>query len=70
MPSYAVNDVYVTYAPSGGRFKGLELNAGLYNMFNRAYASHSQRIAQYTGDNNAIDWEAGRNFKLNVSYKF
>ena len=70
MPSYAVNDVYVTYAPSGGRFKGLELNAGLYNMFNRAYASHSQRTAQYTGDNNAIDWEAGRNFKVNVSYKF
>lgn len=70
MPSYAVSDIYVTYAPSHGRFKGVEINAGLYNMFNKAYASHSQRTAEYTGDSNTIDWEQGRNFKVNVSYKF
>ena len=39
-------------------------------MFNKAYVSHSQRMAEYTGDANAIDWEPGRNFKVNVSYKF
>ena len=70
MPSYAVNDFYVTYVPNSGRFKGLEVNAGLYNAFNRTYASHSQRTAEYTGDSNSIDWEPGRNFKVSVSYKF
>ncbi|MGH1600636.1 TonB-dependent receptor domain-containing protein [Campylobacter majalis] len=70
MPSYAVSDIYATYMPSSGRFKGLEINAGLYNMFNKTYASHSQRTADYTGNSTSIDWEPGRNFKVSVSYKF
>ena len=70
IPSYAVNDIYATYAPSSGKFKGLEINAGIYNLFNKAYASQSQRTADYTGDPNYVDWEPGRNFKVNVSYKF
>ena len=70
VPSYAVHDLYVTYAPDSGRFKGLEINAGVYNLFDKAYASHSQRSADFTGDSNAIDWEPGRNFKLSVAYKF
>ena len=70
VPSYAVHDLYVTYAPDSGQFKGLEINAGVYNLFDKAYASHSQRSADFTGDSNAIDWEPGRNFKLSVAYKF
>ena len=70
IPSYAVSDIYATYAPSSGKFKGLEINAGIYNLFNKAYASQSQRTANYTGDPNYVDWEPGRNFKVNVSYKF
>ena len=70
IPSYAVSDIYATYAPSSGKFKGLEINAGIYNLFNKAYASQSQRMADYTGNQNYIDWEPGRNFKVNVSYKF
>ena len=70
IPSYAVSDIYATYAPSSGKFKGLEINAGVYNLFNKAYASQSQRMADYTGNQNYIDWEPGRNFKVNVSYKF
>ena len=70
IPSYAVSDIYATYAPSSGKFKGLEINAGVYNLFNKAYASQSQRTADYTGDPNYVDWEPGRNFKVNVSYKF
>ncbi|MGP1450549.1 MAG: TonB-dependent receptor domain-containing protein [Wolinella sp.] len=70
MPSYAVNDFYVTYAPASGQFKGFELNAGIYNAFNKAYTSHSQRIEQYEGERPTIDWEAGRNFKMSVAYKF
>ncbi|OUT12973.1 TonB-dependent receptor [Campylobacter concisus] len=70
IPSYAVSDIYATYAPSSGKFKGLEINAGIYNLFNKAYASQSQRMADYTGNQNTIDWESGRNFKVNISYKF
>ena len=70
IPSYAVSDIYATYAPSSGKFKGLEINAGIYNLFNKTYASQSQRMADYTGNQNYIDWEPGRNFKVNVSYKF
>ena len=70
IPSYAVSDIYATYAPSSGKFKGLEINAGIYNLFNKVYASQSQRTADYTGDPNYVDWEPGRNFKVNVSYKF
>ena len=70
MPSYAVSDIYATYAPSSGKFKGLEINAGIYNLFNKAYTSQSLRVATYTGNSNTIDWEPGRNFKVNVSYKF
>ena len=70
VPGYAVHDLYVTYAPDSGRFKGLEINAGVYNLFDKAYASHSQRSTDFTGDSNAIDWEPGRNFKLSVAYKF
>ena len=70
IPSYAVSDIYATYAPSSGKFKGLEINAGVYNLFNKAYASQAQRMADYTGNQNYIDWEPGRNFKVNVSYKF
>lgn len=70
IPSYAVSDIYATYAPSSGKFKGLEINAGIYNLFNKAYASQSQRMADYTGNSDYVDWEPGRNFKVNVSYKF
>jgi len=70
IPSYAVSDIYASYTPSSGKFKGLEINAGIYNLFNKTYASQSQRMADYTGNPNYVDWEPGRNFKVNVSYKF
>ena len=70
IPSYAVSDIYASYTPSSGKFKGLEINAGIYNLFNKTYASQSQREAGYTGKPIFVDWEPGRNFKVNVSYKF
>lgn len=70
IPSYAVSDIYASYTPSSGKFKGLEINAGIYNLFNKTYASQSQRMADYTGNPDYVDWEPGRNFKINVSYKF
>ncbi|EAU00999.1 TonB-dependent receptor domain-containing protein [Campylobacter curvus] len=68
LPSYAVSDVYVTYMPDSSRFKGLEINAGLYNVFNKAYASQTQQSEDFATGN--AEWEPGRNFKVSVSYKF
>lgn len=70
LPSYAVSDFYATYAPSSGKFKGLEINAGLYNAFNKAYTAHSQRGSEFYNNTDFREWEIGRNFKINVSYKF
>ena len=39
-PGYAVSDLYATWAPDGGKYKGLELNFGVYNLFDKAYLSH------------------------------
>ncbi|MGP1485520.1 MAG: TonB-dependent receptor domain-containing protein [Campylobacter sp.] len=71
LPSYCVSDFYVTYAPLSGKFKGLEINAGIYNAFDKAYSAHSQRNKDfYDKSNQFAEWEAGRNFKINLSYKF
>lgn len=67
-PGYAVSDIYATWMPEGGKFKGLEINVGIYNLFDKLYWSHSQRSASSTGGN--IDYEIGRNIKASVSYKF
>lgn len=71
LPSYSVSDFYITYAPSRGLLEGMELNAGIYNAFNKAYSAHSQRNADfYSSTNTSREWEAGRNVKLSVSYRF
>lgn len=60
--SYAVSDVYVSWSPK--QIKGLELTAGVDNIFNKAYMDHS---TQYYG---SVDLDPGRNYKLSVAYKF
>ena len=70
-PGYAVHDLYATWVPSSGKFEGLELNFGIYNIFDKTYASHSQRTLDFSNaEVSAIDFEEGRNVKLNLSYKF
>ena len=32
IPSYAVSDICLAYAPSGGKFEGLEMDAGVYDV--------------------------------------
>ena len=68
-PGYAVSDIYATWVPNSGKYSGLEINVGIYNLFNKSYWSHSQRSAGNT-NGGMIDWEPGRNIKANVSYKF
>ncbi|WP_032092344.1 MULTISPECIES: TonB-dependent receptor domain-containing protein [Pasteurellaceae] len=60
--SYSVSNVYVTWAPE--QVKGLELTAGIDNVFNKAYKDQS---TQYYS---SADLDPGRNYKLSVSYKF
>ncbi|MBE3610173.1 TonB-dependent receptor domain-containing protein [Campylobacter californiensis] len=81
-PGYAVSDIYATWSPSSGKYKGLEVNFGVYNLFDKTYWSHSQRSAGSMSCPRGrtcpptplapgnIDWEPGRNIKASVSYKF
>lgn len=60
--SYAVSNMYVSWSPK--QIKGLELTAGIDNIFDKAYKDHS---TQYY---DSVDYDPGRNYKLSVSYKF
>lgn len=64
-PSYSVHDIYATWQPSK-KLKGLQVNVGVYNIFDKEYVSHTSRSAE--GPNR--DSEPGRNIKAIVSYKF
>ena len=37
---YSVHDVYAAWAPANGPFSGLELRAGIDNVFNKSYKEH------------------------------
>ena len=68
-PGYATSDIYANWAPSDGKLKNLEVNFGIYNLFDKAYWSHSQRSASADRDS-SIDWSEGRSIKASLSYKF
>ncbi|MGG7074022.1 TonB-dependent receptor [Campylobacter sp. 9BO] len=68
-PGYAVSDIYATWTSDSGKYKGLEINVGVYNLFDKSYWSHSQRSAGRAGGG-SIDYEPGRSVKASVSYKF
>ncbi|MDA3078859.1 MULTISPECIES: TonB-dependent receptor domain-containing protein [unclassified Campylobacter] len=71
-PGYAVNDLYLSWIPSG-KFDGLEVNFGIYNIFDKGYWSHAQKAntdratGKFIGP---IEYEPGRNIKASISYKF
>lgn len=69
-PGYATHDIYASWTPENGILKGLEINAGIYNLFNKYYWSHSLRNAGNTSGSFDPDWEPGRSFRASVSYKF
>jgi len=58
---YATHDIYVSWVPSGRRvkwLKGFRLDLGIDNIANKRYRKHLSELP-----------EAGRNFKVAVSYK-
>ena len=56
---YSVHDVYAAWTPANGPFSGLELRAGIDNVFNKAYKEH---LAGDSGE--------GRAFKLTFVKQF
>ena len=58
-PGYTLLDLYLQWTPQQGALRGLQLNAGIDNVTDRAYRRH---LAQ-------LD-EAGRNIKVSVNYRF
>ena len=66
---YNVHDIALKYTPRS--IKGLKVIAGIDNIFDKNYASHSS----YNGfssrfNEDLTDYEPGRNFKVTLSYKF
>ncbi|AXH14680.1 TonB-dependent receptor domain-containing protein [Malaciobacter mytili] len=66
-PGYAVHNMAVKYVPQLN--KNLTILAGVDNIFNKEYISHTSRndVARGTF---LGDYEPGRNFKVTLSYKF
>lgn len=64
--SFSTHDIYASWLPQG-KLEGLEINVGVYNIFDKAYYSHSQRSFGRETNN---DWEPGRSVRASVSYKF
>ena len=56
---YSVHDVYAAWAPANGPFSGLELRAGIDNVFDKSYKEHL-----------AGDSGKGRSFKLTFVQQF
>lgn len=62
---YGVSDLSLTYQPDSGSLKGLTVNAGVYNIFDKNYVNHA---SYYYGT--GTDEEMGRNFRINLRYDF
>ncbi len=69
--AYNVHDIAVKWLPKS--YKGLSIIAGIDNIFDKAYVSHTSenRIIDSGGtEYETKDYEPGRNFKITLSYKF
>jgi hemoglobin/transferrin/lactoferrin receptor protein len=65
---YNIHDIAFNYQPSS--FKGLKVIAGIDNVFDKHYAAHSSYYAVSSRYGDMTDYEAGRNFKVTLAYKF
>jgi hemoglobin/transferrin/lactoferrin receptor protein len=60
---YNVHNIAATWNPE--QVAGLTVTAGIDNLFDKAYASHSSDVAR-----GEADLEPGRNIKVSASYVF
>jgi hemoglobin/transferrin/lactoferrin receptor protein len=58
-PGYVLHDVFTTYEPRGGPLYGLRVDAGVDNIGDVTYRRHLSPLK-----------EAGRNYKVAVTYRF
>jgi hemoglobin/transferrin/lactoferrin receptor protein len=58
-PGYGVADLYASWLPEAAGYAGLRVDFGIENLTGKSYRRHLSLID-----------EAGRNFKLSVSYRF
>jgi len=65
--SYNVHDVALNWKPK--EYKGLTVIAGIDNIFDKSYTSHTSEDRTVNGVSTA-DLEPGRNFKVTLAYKF
>jgi len=68
--SYNVHDIAVKWNPN---IKGLSLIAGVDNIFDKTYTSHTSINRLYTLNSAQVvtnDYEPGRNIKITLAYKF
>ena len=65
---YNIHDIAFNYQPS--IFKGLKVIAGIDNIFDKHYAAHSSYYGISSRYGDLTDYEAGRNFKVTLAYKF
>ncbi|WP_024954711.1 TonB-dependent receptor domain-containing protein [Sulfurospirillum arcachonense] len=64
---YDTHDIALKYTPKS--VKGLKVIAGIDNLFDKHYASHSS-VNRIVRGSDGTDYEPGRNFKLTLSYKY
>lgn len=61
-PGYTVSDFYISWIPSKKALDGIEVNFGVYNLFDEAYISQTANISTKAGNGN--DYEPGRSIEL------
>lgn len=64
---YTIHNISTTYNPTA--FKGAKILFGIDNVFDKKYQRHTS-FGAYWGDPDFGPYEVGRNFKVNLSYKF
>lgn len=64
---YAVSDVAVQWQPKHA-LKGLEMSAGVYNLFDKEYVAHTARCD--ASRKTCADFEPGRAIKVGLAYRF
>ncbi len=58
-PGYGIADLYASWLPEGAGYSGLRVDFGIENLSDKSYRRHLSLID-----------EAGRNFKISISYRF
>lgn len=69
--AYNVHDIALNWKPQA--IKNLTVITGIDNIFDESYISHISENRTYTVSGKSVstgDYEAGRNFKVTVAYKF